>query len=99
VPTAAGETAGPATVCQNCGEEYVDPQATAWVLAMADEAAASVVQVDVRAFHAAYTLRLLGVHQLRACGANAGSLSSPGLRARPATPSGGREIGRSHGRT
>ena len=29
----------PAAVCQNCGEEYVDPQTTARVLAMAEEAA------------------------------------------------------------
>ena len=43
----------PAAVCQNCGEEYVDPQTTARVLAMAEEAAASGVQVDIRAFHAA----------------------------------------------
>ena len=43
----------PAAVCQNCGEECVDAQTTARVLAMAEEAAASGVQVDVRAFHAA----------------------------------------------
>ncbi len=43
----------PALVCENCGEEYVDEAATAQVLRMAEEAAASGVQVDVRAFRAA----------------------------------------------
>ena len=43
----------PAMVCANCGEEYLDASTTAQVQLMADEAAASGVQVDVRAFRAA----------------------------------------------
>jgi YgiT-type zinc finger domain-containing protein len=43
----------PAMVCSNCGEDYVDEQTTRQVLRMAEEAAASGVQVDVRAFRAA----------------------------------------------
>jgi len=43
----------PAMVCANCGEEYLDASTTAQVLRMAEEAAASGVQVGVRAFRAA----------------------------------------------
>ena len=43
----------PAAVCANCGEEYLDQQTTSQILTMAEEAAASGVQVDVRSFHAA----------------------------------------------
>ncbi len=43
----------PAMVCANCGEDYVDEQTTRQILRMAEEAAASGVQVDVRAFRAA----------------------------------------------
>ncbi|HET6497045.1 MAG TPA: type II toxin-antitoxin system MqsA family antitoxin [Thermoleophilia bacterium] len=39
----------PAMVCANCGEEYLDSSTTEQVLRMAEEAAASGVQVtDVR---------------------------------------------------
>ena len=43
----------PAMVCANCGEEYLDSSTTEQVLRMAEEAAASGVQVDIRAFRAA----------------------------------------------
>ncbi len=43
----------PAMVCANCGEDYVDEPTTRQILRMAEEAAASGVQVDVRAFRAA----------------------------------------------
>ncbi len=43
----------PAMVCANCGEEHLDASATAQLLRLAEEAAASGVQVDVRAFRAA----------------------------------------------
>ncbi len=43
----------PALVCADCGEEYVDAATTEQVLRMAEEAAASGVQVDIRAFRAA----------------------------------------------
>jgi YgiT-type zinc finger domain-containing protein len=43
----------PAMVCANCGEEYLDPSTTEQVLRMAEEAAASGVQVQIRAFQAA----------------------------------------------
>lgn len=43
----------PAMVCADCGEAYVDAATTEQVLRMADEAAASGVQVDIRAFRAA----------------------------------------------
>jgi YgiT-type zinc finger domain-containing protein len=43
----------PAMVCANCGEEYLDSATSEQVLRMADEAAASGVQVDIRAFRAA----------------------------------------------
>ena len=43
----------PAMVCANCGEEYLDSSTGEQVLRMAEEAAASGVRVDVRAFRAA----------------------------------------------
>ena len=43
----------PAMVCANCGEEYLASSTTEQVLRMAEEAAASGVQVDIRAFRAA----------------------------------------------
>ena len=39
-------------MCSVCGEEYLDSSTTAQVLRMAEEAAASGVQVDIRAFRA-----------------------------------------------
>ena len=43
----------PAEVCENCGEQYVDEETTARLLAEADEAAESGVEVEVRTFRAA----------------------------------------------
>jgi YgiT-type zinc finger domain-containing protein len=43
----------PALICDNCGEEYVDEEITARLLAIAEEAARSGVQVDVRDYIAA----------------------------------------------
>jgi len=43
----------PAMVCANCGEVHLDSSTTEQVMRMAEEAAASGVQVDVRAFRAA----------------------------------------------
>ena len=43
----------PAQICENCGEEYVDENITARLLAIAEEAARSGVQVDVRDYVAA----------------------------------------------
>ena len=43
----------PAEVCEVCGEEYVDEQTTARLLAAAEEAARAGVQVDVREYVAA----------------------------------------------
>lgn len=43
----------PAMVCAYCGEEHLDSSTTEQVLRMAEEAAASGVQVDIRAFRAA----------------------------------------------
>ena len=43
----------PAIVCGTCGEEYLDAAASERVLEMAEGAAASGVQVDIRAFKAA----------------------------------------------
>ena len=40
----------PAQVCENCGEEYVDADATEQLLQAAAEAAQSGIQVDVRQF-------------------------------------------------
>ena len=41
------------TTIANCGQEYLDSATTEQVLRMAEESAASGVQVDVRAFRAA----------------------------------------------
>ena len=40
----------PARVCENCGEEYVDEDATARLLQTAEEAARASVLVDVREY-------------------------------------------------
>jgi len=43
----------PASVCDNCGEEYLDEVTTAALLKTADAAAQAGVQVDVREYVAA----------------------------------------------
>ncbi|MGB3632930.1 MAG: type II toxin-antitoxin system MqsA family antitoxin [Rubrobacteraceae bacterium] len=43
----------PARVCEVCGEEYVDEETTTRLLAAAEEAAESGVQVDIREYVAA----------------------------------------------
>jgi YgiT-type zinc finger domain-containing protein len=43
----------PAEVCAHCGEEYIDQETTAKVLAEADLAALSGVRVEVRSYQAA----------------------------------------------
>ncbi len=43
----------PARVCPNCGEEYVDDNTAAQILATAEQLAASGTQVDVRDYIAA----------------------------------------------
>ena len=43
----------PARVCEVCGEEYVEEDTTARLLAAAEEAAKSGVQVDIREYAAA----------------------------------------------
>jgi YgiT-type zinc finger domain-containing protein len=43
----------PAAVCDNCGEEYLDESTVSQVLRMAEEAVASGVEVDIRAYRAA----------------------------------------------
>ena len=43
----------PAQVCENCGEEYVEEYVTAQLLKVAEEAARTGVQVDVREYVAA----------------------------------------------
>ncbi|MCL4498693.1 MAG: type II toxin-antitoxin system MqsA family antitoxin [Chloroflexi bacterium] len=43
----------PAEICENCGEEYVDEETTRRLLKMAEDAARSGVQVDVREYRAA----------------------------------------------
>ncbi len=43
----------PAEVCEVCGEEYVDEETTARLLATAEEAVRAGVQVDVREYVAA----------------------------------------------
>ena len=40
----------PASICANCGEEYVDEEATARLLRSAEEAVRARVQVDVREY-------------------------------------------------
>ena len=43
----------PARVCMNCGEEYVDETTTRQLMTIADAAARTGVQVEVRQFAAA----------------------------------------------
>lgn len=43
----------PALICDNCGEEYTDRNVTSHLLEIAEEAARSGVQVDVRSYVAA----------------------------------------------
>lgn len=43
----------PATVCEVCGEEYIDEETTTQLLLAAEEAAESGVQVDIREYVAA----------------------------------------------
>ncbi len=43
----------PAHICENCGEEYVDADVTAGLLATAEDAARTGVQVEVRQYAAA----------------------------------------------
>ena len=43
----------PASVCDNCGEEYVDSEITAHLLQAAEDAAKNGVQVEVRSYTAA----------------------------------------------
>lgn len=43
----------PAQVCPNCGEAYVDEQATAHVLKTAEQMAQTGTQVDIRQYVAA----------------------------------------------
>lgn len=40
----------PASVCANCGEEYVDEATTARLLRTAEEAARAGVKVDIRKY-------------------------------------------------
>ena len=40
----------PAQVCLNCGEEYVEEEAAARLMQIAEEAATAGVQVDVRQY-------------------------------------------------
>jgi hypothetical protein len=40
----------PARICENCGEEYVDEQTAARLLADAEQAARTGVEVEIRAF-------------------------------------------------
>ena len=40
----------PASVCSNCGEEYVDEKITSQLLKTAEEAAKAGVQVDIREY-------------------------------------------------
>jgi YgiT-type zinc finger domain-containing protein len=43
----------PASICANCGEEYVDEDTTPQLLKTAEEAARAGVQADVRGYAAA----------------------------------------------
>ena len=43
----------PASVCDNCGEEYVESEITARLLETAENAARDGVQVEVRSYTAA----------------------------------------------
>lgn len=40
----------PASVCANCGEEYVDEETSARILRTAEEAVRAGVQVDIRQY-------------------------------------------------
>lgn len=42
----------PAEVCDNCGEAYTDEDTTRRVMAIAQEASANGVQVDIRVYRA-----------------------------------------------
>jgi len=42
----------PASVCANCGEEYVDGEITARLLKSAEEAARSGIEVEIRQYTA-----------------------------------------------
>ena len=44
----------PASVCSNCGEEYVDEEITRRLLQTAEEGARVGVQVDIREYVASY---------------------------------------------
>lgn len=43
----------PASVCANCGEEYIDEKTAGHLLKTAEEAVRAGVQVDVRTYRAA----------------------------------------------
>lgn len=43
----------PADICDNCGEEYVDEETTAKLLATSEEVAKAAAQVDIREYRAA----------------------------------------------
>jgi YgiT-type zinc finger domain-containing protein len=43
----------PASICANCGEEYVDEKITAGLLRSAEEAARLGIQVEIRQYSAA----------------------------------------------
>jgi len=43
----------PASICDNCGEEYIDEQTTAQLLKTAEDAACDGVKVDIREYVAA----------------------------------------------
>ena len=43
----------PAQVCGNCGEEFIEEEVTSQLLKVAEEAARTGVQVDVREYVAA----------------------------------------------
>jgi len=43
----------PATICENCGEEYVEDSATAILLKTAEEAARTGAHLEIREFAAA----------------------------------------------
>lgn len=48
----------PASVCDNCGEEYLDEEVTARLLDLVDTAAQTGVEVEVREFATASSARL-----------------------------------------
>lgn len=43
----------PASICENCGEEFLEDQVTSRLMAIADDAATSGVVVDIRQYKAA----------------------------------------------